>query len=187
MPRTRTAEERSVAVESLFRVRATETQLDEHGEKTVWHQGSKGADLLSTVNSTGHVIRQEFSLFDDYFLWSQEHGLRTGEHRDAKGSPHMKASDDVRFDREVLEVRLNRAISALDRYSGSDKYLLHFRTLLKMAKGEATGTLSAVTGFGKPSPFAKKQGGSPQELWVYLGAGFGAGLILVFVAWFFLR
>src|SRR4051812_31938047 len=133
MPLARSVAERKVAIESLFRVRAVETQLDEAGEKSVWHQGTKGADLLSIVNRTGHVIRQEFTLFEDYFLWTKQHGLRTGEAKGGPGSQANKASDDIKFDGENDIDRVERALEALDRYKGEDKYLLHVRALLKMA------------------------------------------------------
>lgn len=198
-PRRRTDEERKSAIDSLFRVRAVETPADTSGEKEVWHQGSKGADLFTVVNRTGHVVRQEFVLFEDYFAWTKQGGLRTGVSGTAKGIKDViKASDEIKLDGLVDEDRVERARSALHGYTGKDPYLLHVRTVINLAAiGEQAGELSAVTmaqGLTAANQLraaaaasAQKKQDAAHPMWPYLAAGSALGFIVVAIVWLIVK
>lgn len=193
--RRRSDAERKAAVESLFLVRAVETAADNSGEKEVWHQASKGADLFTVVNLSGYVIRQEFVLHDDYFTWQKGVGLRTGSVNESRGIKDVvKASDEVRMDPYPDDERLGRARTALESYSGDDRYLLHVRSVIKLAgQAEAPDELSRVTkarSVIRPEDQVAANAGksaATAALWPYLAAGSVCGFVLVAVIWLFIR
>ncbi len=119
------ADRRKAAVQSMFRVRASESPPGPDGMRTVWHQGGEGADLTSTVDAQGRVVRQEFALFGEYLLWVAETGAATGRVRDEKAAGQVKGSDLVARDAALDEQVLSRMNAALAGYSGSDRYLQH--------------------------------------------------------------
>lgn len=198
-PRRRSDEERKSAVESLFRVRAVETPADTSGEKEVWHQGSKGADLFTVVNRTGHVVRQEFILYEDYFSWTKQGGLRTGACTASRGIKDVvKSSDDIQLDGVVNDDRIERARAALNNYSGNDRYLLHVRAVINLAAaGEEAGELSAVTTSQSPQNAAKiraaaaesaqKRQAAANPVWPYLLVGAAVGFIVVAAVWLMIK
>ena len=110
------------AVLSLSRVRAVERPPGSDGLKSVWHQGAKGADLHSYVDLGGHVTRQEFTLIDDYFLWTSKYGVQTGFVEEDSGLS-AKGAATVGMDWEQRLDRLERASQALKTYSGDDRYI----------------------------------------------------------------
>jgi hypothetical protein len=124
----RTDEERVSAVESMFRIRAVESPPDDRGTRTIWHRGLKGAELVTDVDGTGRVTRQELSLFDDVVVWG-EGGLKTGE-ATTPSSKRPKPSDGLTWDTGSGAERLNRIGNALKRYRGSDRYIQHVRDVL---------------------------------------------------------
>src|SRR5687767_6006444 len=89
------------AVNSLARIRAVESEPDAEGLRTVWHQGAKGADLVSWVDVKGHVTRQDFTLIDDHFTWTSAKGLLTGWVEDDTGSKAMKGAAAVFLDPKI--------------------------------------------------------------------------------------
>lgn len=201
-PRRRSDEERKNAVESLFRVRAVESPADNSGEKEVWHQGSKGADLFSIVNRTGHVVRQEFVLYDDYFAWTKKDGLRTGSVNESRGIKDVvKATDEIQLDASPNVARLERGRIALDSYSGKDAYLRHMRSLLVLAvQGNDVSELSAVTSalsaasaqqLRSPAPASSASDAAAPKatasLWPYLAGGTVAGFVVVALIWLMIR
>ncbi|MDP3237152.1 MAG: hypothetical protein Q8S33_15450 [Myxococcales bacterium] len=124
----RTDEERVSAVESMFRIRAVESPPDERGTRTIWHRGLKGAELVTDVDASGRVTRQELSLFDDVVVWS-DGGLKTGESA-APPSKRPKPSEGLTWDTAGGAERLDRIGTALKRYRGSDRYIQHVRDVL---------------------------------------------------------
>jgi hypothetical protein len=102
------ADRRKAAVQSMFRVRASESPPGPDGMRTVWHQGGEGADLTSTVDAQGRVVRQEFALFGEYLLWVAETGAATGRVRDEKAAGQVKGSDLVARDAALDEQVLSR-------------------------------------------------------------------------------
>jgi hypothetical protein len=123
----RTDEDRVSAVESMFRIRAVESPPDQFGVRTIWHRGLKGAELVSDVDGSGRVTRQELALFDDVIVWS-EGQLKTGEMRDAAKRP--RPSDELVFDDRPRDERLDRVSRALKKYRGSDRFIQHVRDVL---------------------------------------------------------
>lgn len=118
----------TAAVESLFRIRAAETR-DAEGLRRVWHQGSD-VDLLSHVDPSGKLLRQELSLLGRHFLWTTEHGLQTGRVDASPGSRAVGASELVGLDDRIDEEKVVWAAAALGAYRGEDKYVLHIRQVL---------------------------------------------------------
>ena len=126
-------EQANQAVRSLARIRAVESPPGEDGLKSVWHQGAKGADLLSYVDARGHVTRQELTLLDDYYLWTSQHGLRTGYVVEDGGSMAAKAAATVTLDQDNDPTRILRGQAAMATYGGEDKYIRHTTEVLSLA------------------------------------------------------
>jgi hypothetical protein len=202
LARKRTQQDRKLALESLFRVRAVENPPDASGEKEVWHQGTKGADLFSVVNRTGHVTRQEFVLFEDYFVWTKQGGLKTGSCAEARGIKDVvAASDEIQLDAEIDDDRVARARETLSTYGGADKYLLHLKAVISLAAaGTEAGELSAVTNAmpalsrDRAAALAASASAAPPPtplsapaVWPYLVGGAGVGLLLVGLVWLFMH
>lgn len=129
----RTDEERVAAVESMYRIRAVESPPDADGARTIWHRGLKGAELVTEVDATGRVTRQELCLFDEVVVWSGE-GLKTGTST-ALPSRRPKASDGLTWDVEQGAERLSRMVKALQQYRGSDRFIHHLRDMLGVTDG----------------------------------------------------
>ena len=130
MPITRTEAELKSAIETMFRVRAVESPPDEQGARTIWHRGSKGADLVTWVDAFGRVTRQELYLFDDCLVWEKTSGVRTGASEAHEGSKLGPSPDSIAFDPGADDSRLGRARQALRFYSGFDKFILHAQQLV---------------------------------------------------------
>lgn len=151
-----TPQARIEAIQSLFRIRGVDSGVDSEGLRTVWHQGAKGADLLSHIDAQGSLRRQEFSLLADHFLWREGVGLSTGEVID-ESSSGFKASALVRPDPQMVPQRAYRAHAALCTYQGDDKYILHLKQVIALAvegveKRDAPVISRAVHSIAAPAP-----------------------------------
>ncbi len=145
---TRTEAELQSAIETMFRVRAVESPPDEQGDRTIWHRGRKGADLVTWVDAFGRVTRQELYLFDDCLVWEKASGVRTGESQEKEGSMLNPSPDTITFDAGMDDGRLGRARTALRLYAGADKFILHARQLVggePIEVEEITRTASAIS------------------------------------------
>lgn len=131
----RTDEERLAAVESMFRIRAVESPPDERGNRTIWHRGLKGAELVSDVDSSGRVTRQELVLFDDVIVWAGGK-LRTGQSQ-AAGDRRPRPSEGLAWDDEPHAERLERVTRALKKYKGVDRFVQHVRDVLGVSDDAA--------------------------------------------------
>ena len=181
MPITRTEAELKSAVETMFRVRAVESPPDEHGARTIWHRGSKGADLITWVDAFGRVTRQELYLFDDCLVWEKASGVRTGAAEKREGSAAAPAPDAIHFDHSTDDVRLGRVRTALRFYSGLDKFILHAQQLLGITALPAVNTPITQPSFSDDlveaalaRADANKVTGSkdaPTLTWILIGAG----------------
>ncbi len=146
-------DDREKAIASLFRVRAAESAPDKDGLKQVWHQGAKGADLLTYVNLKGQVERMEFTLFEDHFIWTPVKGLVSASVLRGGGSRAGAASDEVRFDPHLSPARVLNAHDALLSYSGQDRYIQQLRQILALAKeGISESEFNPVTTIHKSKP-----------------------------------
>jgi hypothetical protein len=123
-------EKAKAALKSLSRIRAGE-QREADGGKSVWHQGAKGADLLSYVDSTGRVTEQAFTLLSDHFIWKEKTGLRSGTTTSAGSSVGAWSQDNISMDSELSAERVRACASVLSGYSGEDKYILHFKKVVE--------------------------------------------------------
>lgn len=135
---SRSDEERVAAVESMFRIRAVESPPDPQGLRTIWHRGLKGAELVSEVDGSGRVTRQELSLFDEVVVW--DGALKTGE---VATSMSPKPADTLSWDDDTRLDRLERLARALKKYRGSDRFILHVREVLGVADEEAVPLIDA--------------------------------------------
>lgn len=129
-------EKLKAAVQALYQVRAVEGPPGDHGHRSVWHMSPQGAELLSLVDMEGRVQRQELTLLEDHYAWSQGEGLRTGrvELERVGGSKVNPAAAIVHTDPELVPVRLIRAAAALETYEGEDRYILHIKRVLALAR-----------------------------------------------------
>lgn len=126
-----TPETLKAAVQALYRVRAVEGPPGDDGQRAVWHLCADGAELLSFVDKQGRVQRQELTLLDEHCVWTSGGGLRTGQvERDGAS----KANTVVHTDASVVEERLLRAARALASYEGEDRYILHMKRVLSLAR-----------------------------------------------------
>lgn len=144
----RTPGELKTAIETMFRIRAVESPPDEHGSRTIWHRGAKGADLITYVDNEGRVSRQELFLFEDYFLFDRGTGLRTGVALDKVGSAGARASGDIAFDQDasLRKKRLEQAALALAPYAGEDKLIGHAKQVVTLAaQGKSVDVEETVT------------------------------------------
>ncbi len=122
------------AVQALYRVRAVEGPPGDNGQRSVWHMCPQGAELLSLVDLEGRVQRQELTLLGDHYVWTSGEGLRTGRVELEGGSKANPASAIVHTDPQLVPVRLMRAALALETYEGEDRYILHMKRVLALAR-----------------------------------------------------
>jgi hypothetical protein len=127
-------EKLKAAVQALYRVRAVEGPPGDNGLRSVWHMCAQGAELLSLVDSEGHVQRQELTLLEDHYVWTSGQGLRTGRVETGGGSKASPASPVVHTDPQLVPFRLMRAALALESYKGEDRYILHMKRVLALAR-----------------------------------------------------
>lgn len=180
-----TAERSKAAVQSMCRVRASESPPGADGLKSVWHQGGEGADLISTVDAQGRVVRQELTLFEDHLLWRAEIGISTGTVRADKAAGGIKGSDLVQLDPKLDRGRLERMDEALRDYAGEDRYLAHVKRLVANALAGLTEfAADEVTSAASPpaAPPPQERGGGK---WIALGVA--AALAVTLVAYLLLR
>lgn len=112
------------AVQALYRVRAVEKPPGPDGRREVWHHGSKGSELLSTVDINGRLEDQEFRLFKEVLRWQRGVVMKTGK---VIRDDDVSSRDNVMWDDQPSPVRLTRSKKALGSYSGNDAYLIHLR------------------------------------------------------------
>ncbi len=112
----------------MFRIRAVEAPADEKGLRKVWHRGARNAELVSELDVDGHVVRQEFTLFEDVVIWRRGQGLST-----AGASDVSRQGERIEPDLFADPTRLERVASALRPYQGDDRIIAHLRMLLNEA------------------------------------------------------
>ncbi|WP_255636551.1 hypothetical protein [Hyalangium versicolor] len=122
------------AVQALYQVRAVEGPPGDHGQRSVWHMSTHGAELLSLVDLEGRVQRQELTLLDDHYVWTSGEGLRTGRVEPDSASKAAAAAAVVHTDPQLVPGRLMRAALALETYDGEDRYILHIKRVLALAR-----------------------------------------------------
>jgi hypothetical protein len=127
-------EKLKAAVQALYQVRAVEGPPGDNGHRSVWHMCSEGAELLSLVDMEGRVQRQELTLLEDHYAWTSGEGLRTGRVEQEGGSKANPASPIIHTDPQLVPHRLMRAARALESYEGDDRYLLHMKRVLSLAR-----------------------------------------------------
>lgn len=127
-------EKLKAAVQALYRVRAVEGPPGDNGRRSVWHMCAQGAELLSLVDLDGRVQRQELTLLNDHYVWTSGEGLSTGRVETGGGSKASPASPIVHTDPQLVPFRLMRAALALESYEGEDRYILHMKRVLALAR-----------------------------------------------------
>ncbi len=143
MPPGRTDAELLAAIEAMYRIRAVESPPDAQGQRTIWHRASRNAELVSTVDAEGRVLRQELMLFDDVVIWERAGGLKTGVMLPTVGSRASKPSDSINLDEAVAGDRVSRMSRGLAAYAGDDRFITHVRELVKPLA-------TAAVEFGQP-------------------------------------
>jgi hypothetical protein len=131
-------------MESMFRCRAVESPPDDHGTRTIWHRGLNGAELMTQVDGTGLVTRQELSLFNDVIVWVAG-TIKTGEST-MPLSKRPTPTDGLTFDTEGGATRVYRIAAALKHYRGTDRSIQHVRAVLGVADEGAVPTTAPATG-----------------------------------------
>ena len=173
MRAARSPSEVNSAIQSLFRVTGTELKPDAAGLRPVWHHGANGAELMSYVDTKGCLVRQEFTLFEEHFLWTSDRGLRTGLVSEESSVSGVKATPEVKFDREPEIDRIERANEALGAYSGQDRYILHLKRIIAlMLQGLQTHEEESVTSVQDlaPSTATSKRAGGNRLVMLAVGA-----------------
>jgi hypothetical protein len=194
-------EKLKAAVQALYRVRAVEGPPGDNGHRSVWHMCAQGAELLSLVDLEGRVQRQELTLLEDHYVWTSGEGLRTGRVQTHGGSKANPASPIIHTDPQLVPFRLMRAALALESYKGEDRYILHMKRVLALAReGLELREASVVTHSAErpkePEPLdsaARMKGLTPEPvpkapvpsqreglmMWVVFGAGLIAAIVLL--------
>ncbi|MBN1206153.1 MAG: hypothetical protein JXB05_14645 [Myxococcaceae bacterium] len=131
---TPSPEKLKTAVQALYRVRAVEGPPGDNGQRSVWHMCAQGAELLSLVDPDGRVQRQELTLLDDHYVWTSGEGLCTGRVEHEGGSKANPAAAIIKTDPQLVPFRLMRAALALATYEGGDRYILHMKRVLALAR-----------------------------------------------------
>jgi hypothetical protein len=149
-------EKLKAAVQDLYRVRAVEGPPGDNGQRSVWHMSTQGAELLSLVDLEGRLQRQELTLLEDHYVWTSGEGLKTGRVESEGGSKAKTAAAIVHTDAQLVPFRLMRAALALETYEGEDRYILHMKRVLALAReGLELREASVVTHSGaRPSSAA---------------------------------
>jgi len=122
------------AVQALHRVRAVEGPPGDNGQRTVWHMCPEGADLLTLLDMEGRLQRQELTLLEDHYVWTSGEGLKTGRVETGGSTKVNPASAIVHTDDKLVPARLMRAAVALETYDGEDRYILHMKRVLSLAR-----------------------------------------------------
>ncbi len=122
------------AVQALHRVRAVEGPPGDNGQRTVWHMCPEGADLLTLLDMEGRLQRQELTLLEDHYVWTAGEGLKTGRVETGGGAKVNPAAAIVHTDDKLVPARLMRAAVALETYDGEDRYILHMKRVLSLAR-----------------------------------------------------
>ena len=112
---------------TLRRVRAADRPL-EGGGKKVWHQGEAGTEIISFVDAQGVATRQECYLGGQVVTWQIDKPLSTGALQDEKA-----IGDTVAPDAQLSSSAVLNAVALLDEAPTEDKYLEHFRAVLRVA------------------------------------------------------
>lgn len=121
------------AVQALFQSHAMEGPPGDGGQRSVWHLSPLGAELLTLVDASGQVQRQELTLLEDHCMWASGKGLSTG--RVERAAPSSSADTSVvHADERPMPTRLLRAALALEGYRGQDRYILHMQRVLALAR-----------------------------------------------------
>lgn len=177
--------ELSQAVSSLFRVRAVESPPDPAGERTIWHRGAKGADLVTWIDTLGKVTRQELYLFEDCLVWEKGVGLRTGQHQELLGAKLTPEPGAIAFDSEHDKARLKRARSGLNTYAGDDKCIVHARQLVNQAtRGEPEDELPLAS--KTITPASAITAVNPRPAWIWAVAVAAGALLIAGGLWLLL-
>ncbi|ADO75293.1 hypothetical protein [Stigmatella aurantiaca] len=127
-------EKLKAAVQALAHVRAVEGPPGDNGHRPVWHMSAQGVELLSLVDPEGRVQRQEMTLLDDHYVWSSGEGLLTGWVERGASARVNPAAATIRTDPQLLPFRLVRGARALAGYEGEDRYILHMKRVLALAR-----------------------------------------------------
>lgn len=170
----------AAAANALYRIRAVEGPIGSDGRKTVWHQCALGAELVSTVNERGHVLRQELTLLDGYFLWSTERGLQTGAVEDEGPKAVVNAGPVIELDGEVSAERLDRALEAFSGYAGNDRYIQHLVHVMELTRDGLPATEEdTVTSV---SPLEVQKARSRRRLWMVAGVALTVAAVVAAAA-----
>lgn len=112
---------------TLRRVRAADRPLEEGGKK-VWHQGDGKTEVISFVDAGGEVMRQECYLEGSVVAWQVDKPLVTGRVQGEKSG-----GDTIAPDAQLSGSTVLNAVALLDGTDLEDKYLQHFRAVLRLA------------------------------------------------------
>ncbi|HVE86691.1 MAG TPA: hypothetical protein VND93_27725 [Myxococcales bacterium] len=168
----------AAAVKALYRIRAVEGPPGEQGQRTVWHQCALGAELVSTVDGLGHLVRQELTLIHSYFLWTPERGVLTGRVVEDGPRALANAGPVVELDAQPDLERLREALTALAEYPGDDRYIHHILDGLARARDGAPPDQDEITVTTVPPPelLAAPASGPDRRRWVFAAVTIAAAL-----------
>ena len=110
-------------------MRAGERSNDD-GSKKVWHQGGPDVEVISHVDPSGHVTRQECHVDGSLVVWERGKPLATGFVRDGgRGSGIAPAANLIQDLDPSLSI-VEEALTLLKAVPPGDRYLDHFRAEL---------------------------------------------------------
>ncbi len=130
------------AITTLARMKAVESAPDAQGHRQIWHHSPTGAELVSVVDETGRLRRQELTLFTDFIQWQHGARIRTGEIPSRGDMLTPPTAGQVHFDLKPELDRIRRVRAAFEGYEGAERYVQHMKRMVDSAR--ATGLSAAV-------------------------------------------
>jgi hypothetical protein len=133
------------AIDQMVRMKATEEAPDVKGQRQIWHHSDGGGELVTLVDKTGRVLRQEFTLFDDFVLWQPGARIRTGTMPAREDRRSVPSATKVTFDAAPNRDRIERLREAFDGYAGDEPYVVHIKRLIDSTRHSGFPAASIVT------------------------------------------
>ena len=97
---------------TLRRVKTAERPTEDGGKK-VWHQGDKGAEVVSFVDKDGRVLRQEVHVGKEVAIWKAGKPALTGHVPSETRDPNVSRSDLIVPDADITPAAVFSALSLL--------------------------------------------------------------------------
>jgi hypothetical protein len=170
------------AIDQLVRMKTAEEPPDLKGHRQIWHHSDAGGELVTIVDGTGRVVRQELTLFDDFVMWQPGARIRTGTMPARDDRNTAPIASKATYDTSPNRDRIDRVREAFDGYTGDDLYVQHIKRLVESTRHSGFPAASVVTRVVDDVRRPSKKGGSlPWALIALIGVAI-VGLAMLALA-----